>query len=179
MESMTEDRIRLIDMANSIREIQGYLGQADYKNFSTDDFDRTAISNLLVQIGGAAALLSDEFKETYGEIDWDMLTGLQYSNYDETLELDLHSQWYIIHEDLPDIMNKVLDLATVLEGDEDLKNVTLNEEDYQDVKDLQFKKELDVNPDQKEDVKLEDETEPDPSDRDMITEFKENLNKQG
>ncbi|HEY8400090.1 MAG TPA: hypothetical protein VIK89_02450, partial [Cytophagaceae bacterium] len=166
------------DIADSIREIQGYLGQADYQDFAQDDYSREAISNQLVQIGGAAALLSDEFKERYGEIDWDILTGLQYAKWDETLELDAYPQWHLVHEDLPDIMNKVLDLAMQLE-DEDLRNVTLNEEDYQDVKDLHFKKELEVNPDEEEHIKYQDEAEPDPSDRDMITEFKENLNKQG
>ncbi|MFN3405028.1 MAG: DUF86 domain-containing protein [Cytophagaceae bacterium] len=158
MASTSEDRIRLLDIADSVREIQSYIGGGSFKDYSTDEHSREAVTQHLLQIGGAAAMLSDEFKETYGEIDWDLLTGLQYANFDEKLELDLHPIWHIVSDDLPEIMNQVLDLAAVLEADEDLESVTLNEEDLQDVKDLHFKKELDVNP-QNQDIDTEDEAE--------------------
>jgi uncharacterized protein with HEPN domain len=165
---MKEDIVRLLDMADAIREIQGYIGRADFDSYAGDEFIREEVVGQLAQIGGAAALLSDEFKEKNGDIDWDMLKGLQYANFDETLELDLHPIWHIVKEDLPDIMNQILDLAAVLEDEEDLQDVTLNDEDLRDVKELHSKKEQMV-PEKEE--KTEDESEPDHYSDDNIIEY--------
>lgn len=153
---INEDVIRLLDIADSIREIQGYIGRADYDAYAGDEFIREGVIGQLAQIGGAAALLSDEFKEKYGEVDWDMLKGLQYANFDEALELDVHPIWHIVKEDLPDIMNQILDLAAVMEDEEDLQDVTLNDEDLRDVQELHTKKEQHV---PEKDEKFEDESE--------------------
>ena len=65
-----EDRIRLMEMADSIREIEAYVGRGGYADFADREDMRQAISAHLQQIGTAASLLSDEFKETYGGIKW-------------------------------------------------------------------------------------------------------------
>ncbi len=129
MNSKTEDKIRLLDIADAIREIQGYLGGADYNTFSQDEPAREAISAQMATIGGAAALLSDEFKEQYGDIDWEMLKGLQYARYDEELELDNHPMLHLVKNDLPLIMEDIMDIATMLENEDDLEDVSLNEKD--------------------------------------------------
>ena len=171
---MNEDIIRLTDMADSIREIQGYIGRSDYDNYAGDEFLREEVIIQLAQIGGAAALLSDEFKEKYGDVDWDMLKGLQYANFDETLEMDVHPIWHIVKEDLPDIMNQILDLAAILQDEEDLKDLTLNDEDLKDVQELHAKKELQIP--EKEDKNLEDETVKSNAFNDTIVEYVPDIN---
>ncbi len=166
MAMVSEDRIRLLDMADSIREIQSYIGRDDFSEFRISDNERQAVIEQLVMIGGAAAMLSDEFRDKYGEIDWDMLKGLQYANFDETLELDLHSLWRIVQEDLPDIMNQILDLAAVVEGDKDLSDVTLNEEDLKDNLSIQEEITSRINVDKN--VRLEDESFNPPLEKDMV-----------
>lgn len=168
MAMVSEDRIRLLDMADSIREIQSYIGRDDFAEFSISDNERQAVIEQLVMIGGASAMLSDEFREKYGEIDWDMLKGLQYANFDETLELDLHPLWRIAQEDLPDIMNQILDLAAVVEGEEDLSDVTLNEEDLKDNQSIQEEITSRINVDKN--VRLEDESFNPPLEKDMIVQ---------
>jgi uncharacterized protein with HEPN domain len=174
MEIMNEDIIRLTDMADSIREIQGYIGRSDYDNYAGDEFLREEVIVQLAQIGGAAAMLTDEFKEKYGEVDWDMLKGLQYANFDETLEMDVHPIWHIVKEDLPEIMNQILDLAATLQDEEDLKDVTLNDEDLRDVQELHAKKELEVP--EKEDINMEDDAEPSNASDDTIVEYVPDIN---
>jgi len=166
MAMVSEDRIRLLDMADSIREIQSYIGRDDFSEFSISDNERRAVIEQLAMIGGAAAMLSDEFRDKYGEIDWDMLKGLQYANFDETLELDLHPLWRIANEDLPDIMNQILDLAAVVEGDKDLSDVTLNEEDLRD--NLEIQEEITSRIHVNKNVQLEDESFNPPLEKDMV-----------
>ena len=59
METREEDRIHLLSIADSIREIQGYLGRADYGAYAQREDIRESVIGQLNQIGGAAAMLSD------------------------------------------------------------------------------------------------------------------------
>jgi uncharacterized protein with HEPN domain len=137
MNIKTEDKIRLLDMADSIREIQGYLGETDYEEFSISDDIRESVTAQMVYIGEAAELLSDEFKEQYGNIDWNVLTNLKFARYDEEYEQEHRQMMYIASQDLPEIMNDILDVATMVEDEDDLDEVSLNEEDKQDIASLQ------------------------------------------
>lgn len=116
------DRMHLLGIADSIREIQGYIGQSDWKDFSQREDLRMAISTHMQQIGSAAALLSDDFKENYRDMDWDILRGLQYSNYDQELELDAHPQWHIVSQDLPVFLEQIEDLISELEREESIED---------------------------------------------------------
>ena len=171
MAIQSDDRIRLLDIADSLREIQGYVGQGNFSDFNNRDDVREAVVGQLQQIGGAAALLSDEFKETYGDIDWNILVGLQYANFDQELELDLHPVWSIIENDIPYIRDEVLDLATKLEDDEDLSDVALNEEDLRDIREERKSKYANTEgPDDIEDIHLIDESAPRSSAKDDVKE---------
>ncbi len=155
-----EDIQRLLDIADSMREIQGYIGQGEYQDFYSREDIREAVSSQLLQIGGAAALLTDEFKERYGTIDWNILSGFQYANFDQELELDLHPIWNIVQNDLPIIMDEVLDLAVQLEDEQDLSDVALNEEDLNDLKaERKAKYAQTQQPTIEEDIHLFDESE--------------------
>lgn len=136
MATKTEDVLRLVHITDSIQEVLGYVGQADYEDFSQREDIRVNVSAQLNQIGGAAAELTDEFKEEHGDIvDWDVLKGLQFSAYDEELEMDAHTIWYLVHEDLPAINDQIQDLIVNVQDDEALDEVTLNDEDKRDVMD--------------------------------------------
>ena len=118
MDIAEDDRIRLLDIADSIREISAYIGNTSYEEFLQEEDLMMAVTSQLLQIGGAASELSDEFKEKHGDVDWDVLRGLQYANYDKELELDLHGMWHIINTDLSEIMQKATDLSLHLEKQE-------------------------------------------------------------
>jgi uncharacterized protein with HEPN domain len=161
MGTRTEDVIRLVDMTESIREIEGYISPStNYNDLSQLENARDAIMAELAQIGGAAALLTDEFKDEHNEIDWDVLKGLQYSAANDALELDLHTIFYLVKEDLPYIHNQLIDLITRLQDDEDLDENTLNAEDKQDVHNRYVEEEDVMDPEDK-DIRYEDNTPPD------------------
>lgn len=144
MNIRAEDKMRLLDIADAIREIQGYLGSADYGEFSVSEDMRESVTAQMVIIGEAAGMLSDEFKEQYGDIDWNVLTDLKFAHYDEELEQEHRQMMYIASNDLPEIMNDILDVATMLEDEDDLDEVSLNEEDKHDIESLQEDRKLDT-----------------------------------
>ncbi|MBD0259027.1 MAG: hypothetical protein ICV83_25190 [Cytophagales bacterium] len=118
MKASEVDRVHLTSMIDSINEITGYIGRASYSDYSQREDIREQVSAQMAQIGGAAALLSDEFKEQYRDIDWDVLKGLQYGHFDMELELDAHPQWNIVSEDMPEILSKLNDISTQIYRDE-------------------------------------------------------------
>lgn len=140
MASFENDKSILMDIADAILEIKAEVGTLDFRNlneYNEDEYSQQAISTQLAQIGTAAALLSDEFKEEYGSVDWDVLVGLQFAGDDQELELDTHSEWSLIEYDLTEIAQEVLDLSDSIQSEEDLERVSLNEEDLEDLTELQ------------------------------------------
>lgn len=158
MATKTEDIIRLIDMRDSIWEIMEYLEGADINTFIQRIDMRESIMGQLGQIGGAAAMLTDSFMENHGEIDWEVLKGLQFSNYNEYLETDPHGVWYMVHEDFPIFLQKISDLITQYQDDEDIKGLALNKQDQMDIHDRFKNREAAKNRNQGPDVKVKDNT---------------------
>jgi len=158
MTTLTEDLVRLTDISETIDDIEAYTGNAKFDDFFKRDDLRQVASAELAQIGGAASLLTDEFKEMHGEIDWDVLRGLQYAGYDEELELDAHALWHIVHEDLPVIQDQILELLTSLEDDEDNSDLSLNLEDESDIQARYTEREISKEIiEQEEDIRYLDE----------------------
>lgn len=168
MDIRTDDKIRLLDMADSIREIQGYIGEADYKEFSISDDIRESVAAQMVMIGEAAEQLTDEFKEQYGNVDWEVLTNLKFASYDEELEQEHRQIMYIAGNDLPEIMNDILDVATMVEDEEDLDGVSLNKEDKRDIQSLQEDRKIKHGTPMSEEVMTDD-------DKDLLQEVEDDV----
>lgn len=159
MDSFETDRSILMDIADSILEIKAGIGTLDFRTlneYTEDEYSQQAITSQLAQIGTAAAMLSDEFKEEYGTIDWDALIGLQFAGEDHALELDAHSEWSLVEYDLTEIAHEVLDLSDAIQSPDDLKQVSLNKEDLKDLTERQQKKKAAV---ERQSQRLEDEAE--------------------
>ena len=117
-----EDLVHLQHIAQNILEIEGYLQEIDdYEKFSTDENERAMIYSLLGQIGTAAMLLSDDFKNQYDEIDFRVLEGLRNANYNEEMEIFRTPVWHIVKNDLPYIREKIFDVKTKLEEQMDIQ----------------------------------------------------------
>ena len=117
-----EDLIRLSDIADSILEVQGYVGRSEYSDFANRENLKETVISQLQRIGGAAVLLSDEFREKHRDLDWDGLGELQYSHYDQEQEMDLAPLWYIITDDFPDILARVSEIVTELRDADEREN---------------------------------------------------------
>ncbi|QEC52438.1 hypothetical protein [Anseongella ginsenosidimutans] len=153
-----------MDIADAILEIKAEVGTLDFRSlneYNEDEYSQQAISTQLAQIGTAAAMLSQEFKDEYGTIDWDVLIGLQFAGDDQELELDTHSEWSLIEYDLTEIGQEVLDLSGTVQSQEDLERVSLNEEDLEDLTERQ----------QKEKAAVESQSQDVEDEADQYTEY--------
>ncbi len=153
-----EDIIRLIDIRDSIREIMGYTEYSNQTEFARQEQVQEAVFAQLAQIGGAASLLTDEFKDNHGDFDWDVLKGLQYGGMDHYLELDTHAIWHFVYEDLPGFGDRLADLITVYQDDEDIKGYSLNREDERDLRDRYRRRFVAVDRRDEYDTRIRDNT---------------------
>jgi uncharacterized protein with HEPN domain len=117
MDNFADDKVKLLDILGSIEEIDALTagGGIGFENFARQTHIRDGVVYHLREIGVGARLLSDEFKVTYGDVDWDVLTNLQYATWDQEMEIDPHALWYIVENDLSRIRDQILEITTVLE----------------------------------------------------------------
>ena len=123
-----EDKQHLMNMADAIEEIQSYVQYEDYNQFAKDEMTRESVARLFQDIGGAAKMLSDEFKESFGDIDWNVLIRLEDAMYDQAEETSFEAIWQIIKFDLPVIKSQVTDLAANLREEDDIQGFDLTED---------------------------------------------------
>lgn len=115
MDKFTDDKVKLFDMARYIEEVEAQTGGIKFEDFAKETQVKDEVAYLLREIGVAARLLSEEFKTTYGDVDWDVLSNLQFATWDQEIEVDPHALWYIIENDLPLIKDQIYDITTVLQ----------------------------------------------------------------
>jgi uncharacterized protein with HEPN domain len=116
-----EDLVHLQNIAQCIMEIEGYNNRQSYEEFVANEEDKAAVMENLTQIGQAARLLSDDFKNQYDEIDFRVLEGLSNAEYNDEMEMDHHAIFHIIGKDLPFIKDKIFDAKTQLENQIDIR----------------------------------------------------------
>lgn len=115
-----EDQVHLNNIANAIGEIDSYVENINFNQFQREEDIQAAVARNLQMIGDAASLLSDEVKDNYGYIDFNVLIGLKNSIYNIEMERDRHLLWSIIENDLPIIRDDVLTATEEINREEDL-----------------------------------------------------------
>ena len=120
MDKLVNDKVRLLDISRSIDEVLGLAGNLSFSQFTKQTHIRDEVSYLLREVAMSSRTLSGEFKNNYGDIDWEVLNNLEFATWDQEIEVDPHGLFYIIKNDLPLIRDQVMDLATIIEdSDED------------------------------------------------------------
>jgi uncharacterized protein with HEPN domain len=114
-----DDKIHLMYISDAIDEVNSYVQYEDFEVFVKDEIAKEAVVRQLQNIGGASKLLTDDFKMTYGDVDWDTLIRLEDAMYDQAEETSLRALWGIIKTDFPALRTQVSDLTATLS---DLEN---------------------------------------------------------
>jgi uncharacterized protein with HEPN domain len=123
-----EDKQHLMNIADAIEEIQSYVQYEDFNQFNVDEISKEAVMRLFQDVGGAAKMLSDEFKESFGDIDWNVLIRLEDAMYNQAEEIGAEGIWQVIKYDLPEIKSMVTDLAANLREEEDIQGFDLTDD---------------------------------------------------
>jgi uncharacterized protein with HEPN domain len=124
-----EDKQHLMNIADAIDEIEAYVQGENYEAFALDDMSKEAVTRLMQDIGGATKLLSDDFKASYGDVDWNAFIGLENAMYDQAYEVENEAIWSIIKNDIPILRQQVTDLAANLREEDDIHGYDLTPDD--------------------------------------------------
>jgi uncharacterized protein with HEPN domain len=120
MERFREDKERLLEIIKSIEKTQATIAAMKFEDFIKGTGAREAIASHLREIGNVAKGLSEDFKFSHRNINWNLLLDLQFATYNaDDLHIDPYTLWYIVENDLPIIKDQVFEITSVLEDKED------------------------------------------------------------
>lgn len=124
-----EDRQHIINIVDAIDEIEGYIQYEDFNDFTKDEIAKEAVTRLMQDVGGAAKMVSDEFKGEYSDIDWNAIIRLEDAMYNQAEEQGYDIIWQIIKFDLPEIKDQMADLAANIREEDDIEGFDLTPND--------------------------------------------------
>lgn len=107
----------LSDICLAIDRIEQYIENLSFDTFSKDQKSVDAVVRNLEIMGEAANRLPDEFKEKYSEIEWYKVVGLRHRIVHEYFGIDLEIIWQILHKDLPELKQKIVEIMEEESGD--------------------------------------------------------------
>lgn len=90
----------LIDILESIEKIKSYTSGYSFEEFINDSKTLDAVIRNFEIIGEAANRLSDDFKNTYNEIDWFRIRGFRNRIVHDYMGIDYQIVWIIIEKDI-------------------------------------------------------------------------------
>jgi uncharacterized protein with HEPN domain len=102
------DAIRLQHILDAICEIESYLINTDFEAFLGNSMMRFACIKQMEIIGEASNHISEEVKSRFSEIEWGQIVGMRNVFVHEYFGIDTRLVWEIIHEDLPELKEKVI-----------------------------------------------------------------------
>jgi uncharacterized protein with HEPN domain len=118
--SIQEDQVHLNNIITSINEIDSYVENMDLNQFLIDEETQSVVGRNLQMIGDAASMLSDELKDEYGYVDYNVLISLKITLYNIEAERDAGILWDIIQNDLPIIKEDIFAVTEEIGRKEDL-----------------------------------------------------------
>lgn len=97
------DKEFLSDIKESIKRIEFYIENLEYKEFLNDIKVQDAVIRNLEIIGEAVKNISDEIKEKYPDIPWEELSGLRDRLIHHYFGVNYDIVWTIVKTELPNI----------------------------------------------------------------------------
>lgn len=94
-------QLYLTDIQESIARIEDYTRDFTFENFKNDFKTQDAVIRNFEIIGEAAANLSEEFRDKYGEIPWSQIIGMRNKVVHEYFGINAEIIWKTVREDIP------------------------------------------------------------------------------
>lgn len=106
-----DDSIYLKHILDSISRIKEYSKDVGYDEFMVNRLLQDAVIRQLEIIGEATKRLSKEFKERYPQIPWKDIAGMRDKLIHNYFGVDLDAVWDTIKKDIPELENKLKEIA--------------------------------------------------------------------
>ena len=103
-----KDKNNVLNIIDSIEKIVTYVKDIDsYEKFGIDTKTVDAVLMNLIVIGESVSKLSNEFKDTYNEIDWVNIKGFRNIAVHDYFGVDIEEVWQIIVNHVPKLLEYV------------------------------------------------------------------------
>jgi uncharacterized protein with HEPN domain len=110
MKGKTSDKARLNHILDAIREIENYIRNITFNEFSGSSEKKFASVKQLEIMGEATGSITKETKFDHPEVEWIKIIALRNILVHEYYVIDENIVWNIITEDLPKLKEQIISL---------------------------------------------------------------------
>jgi len=107
---MKDDTVYLRHIADAINQIEDYLGEKSFEEFTENKMFQDAVVRQLEIIGEASRNLSDDFRRLHPAVPWSQIAGMRNRMAHDYLNVDMEIVWDIITRDLPVLKLRIAEL---------------------------------------------------------------------
>ncbi|MHB1252779.1 MAG: HepT-like ribonuclease domain-containing protein [Candidatus Humimicrobiaceae bacterium] len=93
----------LNDIYNSIKDIESFIKNLNFNEFSKDKKTLNAVIRSLEIIGEASKKIPANFKEKYPDIPWNKMLGMRNKLIHEYFGVDIEMLWIVITQDIQEL----------------------------------------------------------------------------
>lgn len=112
MRNKLGDKARLQHILNAILEIESYLVDTNFLNFTENSMMRFACIKQMEIIGEACNHITENTKDNFRSIEWAQITGMRNVFIHEYFGIDSSLVWEIINNDLPELKVKTMEIIS-------------------------------------------------------------------
>ncbi|NOQ23017.1 MAG: DUF86 domain-containing protein [Candidatus Aegiribacteria sp.] len=102
-----KDAALLYDIISAARDIELFIEDCDFENFSSNKMLRYAVERQLLVIGEASRRLSEDFRNGVSSVPWQAVIGLRNIIAHDYGEVLTERIWLVATRDLKDLLKKL------------------------------------------------------------------------
>ena len=107
MKNKIADEVRLRHILDAINDIEKFIGDKDFKEFTSDKMLQSACIHQLEIIGEASNHFSEQFFKKYDFVEWSEIVGLRNLLIHEYFGVDISIVWQVIKKDIPQLKKNI------------------------------------------------------------------------
>ncbi len=115
MREKPRNKERLHHILEAIDNILEFIDNKSFEEFKSDKMLRFAVIKNLEIIGEAAYLLTKEFKEKHGTVEWDDMIGMRHVLVHGYYEIKNEIIWTTIESDIIPLRSKIESIITEIQ----------------------------------------------------------------
>ena len=104
---MSNDRVYLMHIRDSLREVQTFIRGESYESFLKNRMVQNAVMRSFEVVGEAARLISSELRESHPEVPWRLMSDFRNKLIHDYFGLDLEVIWRTATEDTPVLLQQI------------------------------------------------------------------------